>query len=76
VLATGREVNEAKKETTSDYEITLEGEVKNMVEEKIRLCKQAGLKGQVSYRIQTEASRRNNQGFRRDECRFNSNGKQ
>jgi hypothetical protein len=36
VLATGREINEAKKETTSDYEITLEGEVKNMVEEKIR----------------------------------------
>lgn len=24
-----------------------------MVEEKIRLCKQAGLKGQVSYKIQT-----------------------
>lgn len=53
MLATGREINEAKKETTSDYEITLEGEVKNMVEEKIRLCKQAGLKGQVSYKIQT-----------------------
>lgn len=52
MLATGREINEAKKETTSDYEITLE-EVKNMVEEKIRLCKQAGLKGQVSYKIQT-----------------------
>ena len=42
-----------KKETRSDYEITLEGEVKYMVEEKIRLCKQAGLKGQVSYKIQT-----------------------
>jgi nucleotide-binding universal stress UspA family protein len=53
VLATSKEGNEAKKETRSDYEITLEGEVKNMVEEKIRLCKQAGLKGQVSYKIQT-----------------------
>jgi nucleotide-binding universal stress UspA family protein len=53
VLATSREGNEAKKEPTSDYEITLEGQVKNMVEEKIRLCKQAGLKSQVSYKIQT-----------------------
>jgi hypothetical protein len=24
-----------------------------MIEEKIRLCKEAGLKGQVSYKIQT-----------------------
>ena len=39
VLATSGKGNEAKKETRSDYEITLEGEVKNMVEEKIRLCK-------------------------------------
>jgi nucleotide-binding universal stress UspA family protein len=53
VLATSREGNEVIKERTSDYEITLEGEVKNMVEEKIRLCKQAGLKSQVSYKIQT-----------------------
>ncbi len=36
MLATSKEGNEAKKETRSDYEITLEGEVKNMVEEKIR----------------------------------------
>jgi nucleotide-binding universal stress UspA family protein len=35
------------------YHHSLEGEVKNMIEEKIRLCKQAGLKGQVSYKIQT-----------------------
>ena len=35
MLATSLEGNEAKKETTSDYEITLEGQVKNMVEEKI-----------------------------------------
>jgi nucleotide-binding universal stress UspA family protein len=36
-----------------DIKITLEGKVKNMIEEKIKLCKQAGLKGQVSYKIQT-----------------------
>jgi nucleotide-binding universal stress UspA family protein len=53
VLATSREGNEVKKEVKSDYEIRLEGEVKKMVEEKIKLCKQAGLKGQVSYKIQT-----------------------
>ena len=49
-MVTSREENEVKKD---DYKITLEGEVKNMIEEKIRLCKQAGLKGQVSYKIQT-----------------------
>jgi nucleotide-binding universal stress UspA family protein len=49
VLATSGKDIEAK----SDYEITLEGKVKNMIEEKIKLCKQAGLKGQVSYKIQT-----------------------
>jgi nucleotide-binding universal stress UspA family protein len=52
VVATNRGQSEVK-ETKSNYEITLEGEVKNMVEEKIRLCKEAGLKGQVSYKIQT-----------------------
>jgi nucleotide-binding universal stress UspA family protein len=41
------------KETSNNYQVTLEGQVKNMVEEKIRVCKQAGLKGQVSYKIQT-----------------------
>jgi nucleotide-binding universal stress UspA family protein len=50
VMVTSREENEVKK---GDYKITLEGELKNIIEEKIRLCKQAGLKGQVSYKIQT-----------------------
>lgn len=50
LVVTSREENEVKKD---DYKITLEGEVKNMIEGKIRLCKQAGLKGQVSYKIQT-----------------------
>src|SRR5215467_5687267 len=45
VLVTSRERNE----TRNNYEIKLEGEVKSMVEEKIRLCKQVGLK--VKYHI-------------------------
>jgi nucleotide-binding universal stress UspA family protein len=35
-----------------NYEIRVEGEVKEMIEEKIRFCKQAGVKSQVSYKIQ------------------------
>ncbi len=31
----------------------MEGEAKQMIEEKMRFCKQAGVKSQVSYRIQT-----------------------
>ncbi len=51
----GREV-EAKaieKSKKEDYEIRVEGEVKQMIEEKMRFCKQAGVKSQVSYKIQT-----------------------
>ena len=29
------------------------GGIKHMIEEKIRLCKQAGVKSQISYKIQT-----------------------
>jgi nucleotide-binding universal stress UspA family protein len=36
-----------------DLEITMEGEVKQLIEEKIRLCKEAGVTSQVSYKIQT-----------------------
>ena len=36
-----------------DYEIKVEGEVKQMIEDKMRFCKQAGVKSQVSYKIQT-----------------------
>jgi hypothetical protein len=49
VLITSRQGNEIR----DNYEIRLEREVKSMVEEKIRVCKQAGLEGQVSYKIQT-----------------------
>jgi nucleotide-binding universal stress UspA family protein len=37
----------------SKLEVTIYGTVKQMVEEKIRLCKQAGVKSQISYKIQT-----------------------
>jgi nucleotide-binding universal stress UspA family protein len=46
----GKDAGKANKE---DFEITVEGEVKHMIEEKIRLCKDAGVKSQVSYKIQT-----------------------
>lgn len=55
VLATSKEggekdIEKAKKE---GFEITVEGEVKQMIEEKLRLCQQAGVKSQVSYKVQT-----------------------
>lgn len=31
----------------------MEGELKRMIEQKIRLCQQAGVKNQVSYKVQT-----------------------
>jgi len=34
-------------------EVTIYGGVKTMVEEKIRLCEQVGVKSQISYKIQT-----------------------
>jgi hypothetical protein len=36
-----------------DANAKLEGRVQTMVEEKIRLCKQAGVKSQIYYKIQT-----------------------
>lgn len=58
VLATskeggGAEAKDIKNSKKEDYEIRVEGEVKQMIEEKIRFCKQAGVKNQVSYKIQT-----------------------
>jgi nucleotide-binding universal stress UspA family protein len=60
VLATSKEgkegAGEAKdieKSKKQDYEIKVEGEVKQMIEEKMRFCKQAGVKSQLSYKIQT-----------------------
>ena len=42
-----------KEEEEEDLEITVEGNVKNMIEERIRLCKEYGVKSQISYKIQT-----------------------
>ena len=60
VLATSKEGTEGageakdtKKSKKQGYEIRVEGEVKEMIEEKMRFCKQAGVKSQVSYKIQT-----------------------
>ena len=45
---------ENKKEgEEEDLEITVEGNVKQMIEERIRLCKEYGVKSQISYKIQT-----------------------
>jgi nucleotide-binding universal stress UspA family protein len=54
VLATmrGGEAGELDK-ADREVEITMEGGVKRMIEEKMKLCKEAGVKSQVSYKIQT-----------------------
>src|SRR5919197_4821413 len=58
VLATSKEEGErddeqVEKSKKENFEITVEGEVKEMIEARMRLCKQAGVKSQVSYKIQT-----------------------
>ena len=47
------EGKESDKTGRGDLEITMEGGVKQLIEEKIRLCKEAGVTSQVSYKIQT-----------------------
>ncbi len=47
------EGKESDKTGRGDLEITMEGEVKQLIEDKIRLCKEAGVTTQVSYKIQT-----------------------
>jgi nucleotide-binding universal stress UspA family protein len=58
VLATSKEEGErddeqVEKSKKENFEITVEGEVKEMIEARMRLCKQAGVKSQVSCKIQT-----------------------
>jgi nucleotide-binding universal stress UspA family protein len=36
-----------------DLEFTMGGEVKRLIEEKMRLCREVGVKSQVSYQIET-----------------------
>ena len=49
--AKGKE--DIEKSNKQDYEVRVEGEVKQMIEDKMKFCKQAGVKSQVSYKIQT-----------------------
>ena len=54
LLATSKEqIRDIEKSEKQDFEITVEGGAKQMIEEKMRFCKQAGVKSQVSYKIQT-----------------------
>jgi nucleotide-binding universal stress UspA family protein len=52
VLVISKE-REGEKDSQKGFEITVEGEVKRMIEQKIKLCQQAGVKSQVSYKVQT-----------------------
>ena len=52
VVVTSKERG-GEKDSQKGFEITVEGEVKRMIEQKIRLCQQAGVKSQVSYKVQT-----------------------
>ena len=52
ITATSKEEHGSQK-SDRNLEIKLEGDVKDMIEQKISLCKQAGVEGQVSYKIQT-----------------------
>jgi nucleotide-binding universal stress UspA family protein len=50
----GGKANKKEKEGgEEDLEIAVEGNVKQMIEERIRLCKESGVKSQISYKIQT-----------------------
>jgi nucleotide-binding universal stress UspA family protein len=53
VLATMRRGEGEPDKANRDLEITMEGGVKQMIEEKMKLCKEAGVKSKVSYKIQT-----------------------
>src|SRR5919197_2244634 len=57
VTATSKEQSGDKQSGKSnrdkEFDITIEGEVKHMIEDKMRFCKQAGVKSQISYKIQT-----------------------
>ncbi len=53
LIATSKGQPENSDSANAKLEVTIYGGVKRMVEEKIRLCKQAGVKSQISYKIQT-----------------------
>jgi nucleotide-binding universal stress UspA family protein len=58
VSATLKEGEDDK--SSADLEITMTGEVKQLIEEKMRLCREAGVKSQISYQIQTGNLPKNN----------------
>jgi nucleotide-binding universal stress UspA family protein len=45
-----RDIERAKEQ---DFEIRVEGGVRQMIDEKMKFCEQAGVKSRVSYRVQT-----------------------
>jgi len=49
-ISSGDSIEKAKKE---DLEIAVSGRVKQMIQEKLKLCRDAGVKSEVSYKIQT-----------------------
>ncbi len=52
-------VNEERNRDDEDVQmitVTAQGEVKKMIEEKLNICKAAGIKGQISYRLTTGKS--------------------
>jgi nucleotide-binding universal stress UspA family protein len=53
VLATMKRGEGERDKANRDLEITMEGGVKQMIEDKMKLCKEAGVKSKVSYKIQT-----------------------
>jgi nucleotide-binding universal stress UspA family protein len=56
LIATSSGGQDGSTVTDEKLEVTIYGGVKHMVEEKIKYCKQAGVKSQISYKIQTGRS--------------------
>lgn len=73
VLATLREGDDDKSST--DLEITMTGEVKQLIEEKTRLCREAGVKSQnILSNPNWKTFRKNSQSYRENQCRSNNHG--
>ena len=53
LIATSSGSQDGSNLSEEKLQVTIYGKVKQMVEEKIKLCKQAGVKSQISYKIQT-----------------------
>jgi len=53
LIATSYTEQDDSDRANDKLKVTMYGGVKQMIEEKIRLCKQAGVKSQISYKIQT-----------------------